>query len=220
MNVETALSDAPYPGRGLIIFRTEGEGLCAVYWLTGRSAASRSRLLVGDGPNLVVTNLLGVANDPLRHYRAARRDGLQHIVGNGDHVDTLAAELNDGAAPFDALRTLNPEPDPPLFTARIAAIVGGDTDHVFVGAARSVPLASHTDHIAINAERIDPEQGILIATYSGDPESPTVWAIPLWIDTAPTLPKQLRAAWGALNPSFRVAIAGRALSHSGSWIQP
>ncbi len=57
------------------------------------------------------------------------RHGL--VVGNGDHVEQLAKALDNGASLTAALEDVEPEPDPPIRTPRIGAVIGSATAKLF-----------------------------------------------------------------------------------------
>ena len=108
-----------YPGRGVLWVRTRDGALRGGYFLTGRSAASRARVLRrGDG-ELIVAPTGESAHDPLRHYVAAREHGGWLVFGNGEQVTVVADRLAEGRTPTEALAGLEYEPDPPIFTPRI-----------------------------------------------------------------------------------------------------
>jgi IMP cyclohydrolase len=217
MDVASVLSEAPYPGRGILICRTKNDGLCAIYWLSGRSEASRHRSLVQDGINLLAVSLDGASDDPLRHYRAAHHGRRYDVIGNGDHVDEIAGALHRGELPASAINRLTPEPDS-LGTPRIVSVVDRSTEGVIVGAARPNPSGEGIEHALLHAECISEGTGILVATYKGNPTNPSSWATPTWTDVSKGLGEILHSVWEAIPPSFRVAIAGRQLGDEGAWI--
>lgn len=115
------LRSRPYPGRGCLAARTTSGTLCFVYFLTGRSDASRNRRLVklANGDVAVHGGSVGADRDPLRHYIAAASRGRWVAVGNGDHVAAIADRLARGADPLTAWSTHTYEPDHPIYTPRI-----------------------------------------------------------------------------------------------------
>ena len=48
-NFQSHLGDNPYPGRGLVIGRSEEDTWVILYWIMGRSANSRNRRFVAKG---------------------------------------------------------------------------------------------------------------------------------------------------------------------------
>lgn len=215
-----ALTGAPYPGRGLAVVRCGNDALALLYWLTGRSQPSRERVLRADGLDLVVQDRnTRRAFDPLRHYRAARRVQRYDVVGNGDHVDHMAVALDDQAGAIDAWWNEQPEPDPPLHTARILAIVDRTSEVAYLTAARRGPVGV-AEHVGVRVAEVPSGGGLAMVTYRGDPAQPEPWAEPVWIEVAETLDDQLVATWEALDARYRVAIAGRYLEGDATWTIP
>jgi IMP cyclohydrolase len=121
--VSTFVDIGDYPGRGVLVRRRSDGDLEWVYFVTGRSESSRRRRArqVGD---VVYIEPTGPGHaDPLRHYACARTFSEGLIVGNGDHVDVLAEQLDDRVGLEAALTTITPEPDPPINTPRIGAVI-------------------------------------------------------------------------------------------------
>lgn len=133
------LSATSYPGRGIILGRTEdGKKAFIAYFIMGRSENSRNRVFIGEGEGIRTQ-----AYDPSKMkdpsliiYAPVRVSGNCTIVTNGDQTDTIfdeisAAQKHDGAGGFDgsmqafdrALRTREFEPDAPNYTPRISGLV-------------------------------------------------------------------------------------------------
>jgi len=212
-----ALSISPYPGRGVAACHTERDGLGLIYWLSGRSSASRRRALVPDDRGLRVVDLDGLDDDPLRHYRVSLRDGLFEVIGNGDHVDQLALDLALGISVDAAYDALEPEPDM-IGTPRVAAVVEATTGRVSIGGARPAPSGSGVERQLLGPTSIQVGMGLLIATYCGDPKSPSPWAEPLWINAANTLDDQIEEIWGSIEEDCRVSIAYRRVTLGAQWM--
>ena len=115
-----------YPGRGIIIgLSPDGNNFIQVYWLMGRSAASRNRILVQEG-EFVRTAVPGEEEleDPsLLLYYPVKHWDASHIVTNGDQTDTIYTALQKGTGFAEALATRTFEPDPPHYTPRISGLV-------------------------------------------------------------------------------------------------
>ena len=95
----TTLAANAYPGRGLAVVGT-ADGALIAYFVTGRSPASQQReIRPGAGGELLVSPLGEGADDPLRHYAAARASDRWMVVGNGRQVDTVLEKLEAGQAP-------------------------------------------------------------------------------------------------------------------------
>lgn len=193
-----------YPGRGLVVYRDGGGILSWAYFLTGRSEASRARTVTEqDGDLVVVPSAAVAAPDPLRHYVCATMvgDSDRLVLGNGDHVAQLASSLEHGTSLHNAMAGLLPEPDPPINTPRIAALV--DHDDIFVVRVRE----THRGRPARGAQRIvlAGDEGIVVHTYSGTPDAP-IGAAPLFGFRSPAIHGVADLVWGSLNPDYRVLL--------------
>ncbi|MBO5210486.1 MAG: IMP cyclohydrolase [Clostridia bacterium] len=125
-DLKIALSENAYPGRGIIIGKSnDGENAVIAYFIMGRSENSRNRVFVTDG-NGIRTQAFDESKmtDPhLIIYAPVRVLGNKTIVTNGDQTDTIY-ELMDRQMTFEqALRTREFEDDAPNFTPRISGIV-------------------------------------------------------------------------------------------------
>jgi IMP cyclohydrolase len=179
--------------------------LVALYWVTGRSAASRQRRFVPRGTELHIEGISGADDDPLRHYQAAGIFGRHLVVGNGRHVGEIGLGLADDSA-TTLLETLDPEPDPPLFTPRIAAIIDLMNDAAICAAAvRS--LDGSSTHQMLSTDEFPLGTGVLLTTYRGSVVKPTAWAVPTWVELAPSLEEQVATTWDALDSELRVGLA-------------
>ena len=204
MDLARALANSPYPGRGLLVGRSD-YGLVALYWISGRSEASRRRRLVTRGTELHVEHVSGDRTDPLRHYQAAGIFQHHFVVGNGRHVAEIGKGLADRSA-SELLELLEPEPDPPIYTPRIAAVVHLSSEAATFGAATSSPEGP-TSHNLLTTDDFDLGTGLLLATYHGSAEQPSPWGIPTWVEFAPTLEEQISMTWDVLDGELRVALA-------------
>jgi len=125
-NIADILSSNSYPGRGIVIGRTQ-DGLKAVtaYFIMGRSENSRNRVFVadGDGIRTEAFDASKMSDPSLIIYAPVRKLGDKLIISNGDQTDTIH-ELMDKQYTFEqALRSREFEPDSPNFTPRISGII-------------------------------------------------------------------------------------------------
>jgi IMP cyclohydrolase len=201
------LSARQYPGRGCLAVRTSTGELGLVYFLTGRSAASRSRKIVPAGSDLTIRDSTGAGADELRHYVAAARRGNWIVVGNGAQVEPLATALAEGRGALDAWSDHTFEPDPPLFTSRVwAAHEIGGQDCLMGFARRSERTGGGTDRVVWAVDELAAGTGILMTTYCGTVKD--VISTPAPADVAVTsldLATVLHDVWQSLDPRLRVA---------------
>ena len=129
MSLEQELKNNAYPGRGIVMGRSEdGTKAVTAYFIMGRSANSRNRVFVEDGQS-IRTQAFDPAKleDPsLIIYAPVRVLGNKTIVTNGDQTDTIVDYLKQGKSYFEALRTRQFEPDAPNYTSRISGVVNPD----------------------------------------------------------------------------------------------
>lgn len=206
-SLDDVLRSRPYPGRGCVAARLVDGRLALAYFLTGRSTASRSReLLVDPSGAIVVRDTSGGPHDDLRHYVAGvRRDGWT-VVGNGDQVEPIASALAAGSPPATAWLAHTYEPDPPIFTPRIAIAVS-ERVGVFVGSAvRSSRGGGSTDRLLVMPETLPPGEGVLVTTYDGTTDVVTPSGVALSLRTPCASYDELAdLVWGALDPVLAVA---------------
>ena len=126
ISLEQELLSNPYPGRGIVIGRSEdGKSAVTAYFIMGRSENSRNRVFVeeGEGIRTQAFDPSKLSDPSLIIYAPVRVLGNRTIVTNGDQTDTIY-ELMDKEFTFEAaLRTREFEPDAPNYTPRISGIM-------------------------------------------------------------------------------------------------
>jgi len=197
-----------YPGRGIAVLCDAAGGLWWIYFLTGRSPSSRARRFRHEGEALIMENTDPFTrDDPPRHYRSAVEVGSRLVVGNGDHVDVIADRLRDSGTddvddlPVGLLDGIEAEPDPPIDTPRIAAVLGARPDRPFhMVSVRSIDGVTVRDQ-----HRIEPTAGhlVMLHTHGGDTRSVITDAVP----HNSTWPGNAERLWTQLDLGLRVALA-------------
>ncbi|WP_416956678.1 IMP cyclohydrolase [Streptomyces sp. Agncl-13] len=210
LDLHDLLSANPYPGRGVLCTRTHSGAVLGGYFLTGRSPASRDRALrLIDGELVVGPRTMG-KHDPLRHYAAATATGGWLVLGNGEQVSQAAERLRAGAAPTEALSGFEYEPDPPIRTSRITALISRDGGRTAVfGAARPSRAARLTSNVmTLAVQDLEPGEAVLLTTYDSDGEQVSV-AAPFTeaAVSARNAEELLDEIWSALDERFRIAAA-------------
>ena len=124
--LENELSGCAYPGRGIVIGKSEdGTKAVTAYFIMGRSANSRNRVFVEDGEG-IRTQAFDPAKleDPsLIIYAPVRVLGNKTIVTNGDQTDTIYEGMDKQLTFEQSLRSREFEPDGPNYTPRISGIM-------------------------------------------------------------------------------------------------
>ena len=200
-----------YPGRGIVWSRLPDGSSCGAYFLTGRSEASRRReIRLGEHGDLEVVPLDATQEDDLRHYAAAVETDDWLVYGNGRQVTTVRDRLAAGVPPVIALQTVEYEPDPPILTARITAIVyRTDPSRAWFGIARR-PLSDRDAGVVVTVSVRDlaPGDAILITTYRSDGTTIEPAEVYQEGSTQAANPAELTdQLWAALAPERRVAVA-------------
>jgi IMP cyclohydrolase len=209
------ISANAYPGRGMVVARTLA-GVAVCYFVTGRSPASRDRRLrLTDEGDLVVEPVDTSDDDPLRHYIAATMLPGWIVVGNGRQVGEVATRIDCGMAPEAAMSDLEHEPDEPIFTDRITAVVARpEGRHIVFGVARrSLGARTSSNILTFSTRNLAPGDALLLTTYRSDGKTiegdRPVFEARCDAADAATL---LDLVWTSLDPAYRVAAASIAVN--------
>lgn len=202
-----------YPGRGILLGAApDGRALIA-YFLMGRSANSKNRVLStdGDGIRAQAFDPAKVEDPSLIIYSPVRVLGNRVIVTNGDQTDTIYDFLQRGETFDAALSTREYEPDAPNWTPRISGLVtverGGFSYQLSI-----LKRGAGCERFTFRYEAPEPGLGHLIHTYrpGENPLKPFVGEpTPVQIDLEPA--KLAPALWEALDPDNRVSLFVRAV---------
>ena len=125
-DIVNELKNNAYPGRGIIIGRSEdGENAVTAYFIMGRSSNSRNRIFVteGEGIRTQAFDESKLEDPSLIIYAPVRVLGNDTIVTNGDQTDTIYDGLEKQLTFEQSLRTREFEPDGPNYTPRISGIM-------------------------------------------------------------------------------------------------
>lgn len=128
-NLNELLENNTYPGRGIVVGKTEdGSAAAVAYFIMGRSDNSRNRVFKQEGEDVTIYPFdeSKVEDPSLIIYSPIRVLDNHLIVTNGDQTDTVYDFVSEGASFSDALRTREFEPDAPNFTPRISAMLTFD----------------------------------------------------------------------------------------------
>ncbi|WP_051742395.1 IMP cyclohydrolase [Streptomyces xylophagus] len=203
-----ALQHNPYPGRLILLARTLDGELTAGYALTGRSDSSRARRIESTEAGETAVVPVGAQNhDALRHYIAATADERWTVYGNGEQVAEVAGRLVKGLAPSSALEELSYEPDPPIYTPRITAVVDRIDGRAWFGATRRPEGERESaDTVVASLGALAVGQAVLLSTYESDGEHVSTSRRHLDLSTsAQDAAALLAEVWAALDPRFLVA---------------
>ena len=126
LSVEQELKGNAYPGRGIIIGKSEdGTKAVTAYFIMGRSENSRNRIFVeeGEGIRTQAFDPSKLTDPSLIIYAPVRVLGNKTIVTNGDQTDTIYEGMDHQMTFEQSLRSREFEPDVPNYTPRISGIM-------------------------------------------------------------------------------------------------
>ena len=216
MTVGEALGGNTYPGRGIVVGMTpDGTRLACAYFIMGRSANSRNRVLVEqDGAIFTRPVDESKVTDPsLIIYAALRVAGGVTALTNGDQTDTIVAALASGGTFEDALRTRDFEPDAPNFTSRISALIEPDARRYRLSQLRELhgtTLRAFWEYAAV------PGVGHMIHTYAGDGNPlPPFTGEPVPVAVRDDQEAWANEVWDALDEANRISLMTRFIPLDG-----
>jgi hypothetical protein len=206
------LKSNSYPGRGIILgLDKKGRYWVQIYWITGRSAGSKNRVLVveGDGVRTRPFDESGRTADPNIYYRAIAAAGDRHVVSNGNHTDVIVEHLTGGRSLEAAMRTQSYEDDPPNFTPRIAGVTDLSGPRPVLCLANAVHGSSvDTLHSVYTYAVPQPGLGHCLHTYSSDGSPvPAFTERPYEFELRGTPEDAAKEVWDLLPADKRVALA-------------
>jgi IMP cyclohydrolase len=212
-NVEEILKDNAYPGRGIMIGRSEdGKYAVAAYFIMGRSVNSRNRVFVEDGEGIRTQAFdPSKLSDPsLIIYAPVRVLGNKTIVTNGDQTDTIYDGMDKQLTFEQSLRTREFEPDGPNYTPRISGIM--HIENNTFNYAMSILKSNNGNPDACNRYTFaytDPVagEGHFIHTYmqDGDP-LPSFEGEPKWVKIDTDIDEFTDMLWNNLNDDNKVSL--------------
>lgn len=211
-----ALSDNPYPGRGIVIGRNKTGDIIQIYWIMGRSKSSRNRVFGADGRRVyteIANPAIESGNTDLTIYAAMDSHDGNHVVTNGKQTDDIMGYVaNIYPRGFErALANHRYEPDPPNFTPRISAIckAGNSRCDFIISIIRKSASDMSCERILYHYEEIPPGFGRCITTYCGDGDPlPPFLGEPLLVPIeGEDIDSILEYYWDALNDANKVSLA-------------
>lgn len=212
-NVEEVLKDNAYPGRGIMIGRSEdGKYAVAAYFIMGRSVNSRNRVFVEDGEGIRTQAFdPSKLTDPsLIIYAPVRVLGNKTIVTNGDQTDTIYEGMDKQLTFEQSLRCREFEPDEPNYTPRISGIM-----HIEDGKynyAMSILKSNNGNPASCNRYAFAYEnpiagEGRFIHTYMKDGNPlPSFEGEPEWIEIKGGIDEFTDKVWNSLNEDNKVSL--------------
>lgn len=217
-NLQEKLEANPYPGRGLVIGKSDDSTWQIIYWIMGRSTNSRNRRFVVDGTTMRTEPVdVKLLTDPsLIIYDAMLEINNTFLVSNGDQTRTIYDFIKNGKSFEDALMTRDREPDMPNFTPRISGIIDNRASAPVV--TLSILKANcvnpeMSDRFFFRPSYPDAGFGYGLTTYASDGNPlPSFSGDPMLLPCTGTAEQILETYWNVLNKENRVALAVKTIS--------
>ncbi len=224
-SLESALSATTYPGRGIVIGRSEdGKKAVTAYFIMGRSENSRNRVFVKDG-NGIRTQAFDPSKmkDPsLIIYAPVRVLGNKTIVTNGDQTDTIYENMDKQQTFEHSLRCREFEPDAPNYTPRISGVMHVENGNY--NFAMSILKSDNGNPDSCNRFTYaysNPKAGVgrFIHTYMGDGNPlPSFEGEPELVKVSGDIDSFTNLVWNSLNEENKVSLFVRFIDiASGTW---
>lgn len=226
VDLKTELSSTTYPGRGIVVGKSEdGKHAVAAYWTMGRSAGSRNRVFVedGDGIRTQAFNPALIAGDAsLIIYSAVRIFKNKTIVTNGDQTDTIFEGLSKGLSFEQSLCSRKYEHDAPNYTPRISSILNFDSgkyDYALSIIKSDAGNPENTLRFTYAYDNPVNGQGHYIHTYMGDGNPlPSFEGEPVKVKISGKIDEFADEIWNSLNEENKVSLFVRYIDiGSGKW---
>lgn len=213
ISLEKELLSNPYPGRGIVIGRSEdGKSAVTAYFIMGRSENSRNRIFVEDGEGIRTEAFdPSKLSDPsLIIYAPVRVLGNRTIVTNGDQTDTIY-ELMDKEFTFEAaLKTREFEPDGPNYTPRISGIMhieNGKYDYTMSILKSNNGDPSCCNRYTFTYDNAKAGEGRFIHTYKcNENPLPSFEGEPKLVDIPNDIDGFTTMLWSSLNEDNKVSL--------------
>lgn len=213
LNLAEELKKNPYPGRGIVIGRSEdGKAAVTAYFIMGRSSNSRNRIFVQEGEGLRTQAFdPGKLEDPsLIIYAPVRVLDSRTIVTNGDQTDTVYEGLRRGLTFEQSLRSRTFEPDAPNYTPRISGILqvekGGFSYAMSILKSDDADPSSCLRH-TFTYENPKAGEGRFLHTYMHDGSPlPSFEGEPKRVDISGDIDSFAKLLWENLNEENKVSL--------------
>lgn len=224
-DIKSELSSTTYPGRGIIVGKSEdGKKAVAAYWTMGRSAGSRNRVFVedGDGIRTQAFDPSLIAGDPsLIIYAAVRVLGKKTIVTNGDQTDTIYEGLEKGLTFEQSLRSRKYEHDAPNYTPRISSLLNFENGYDYSLSILKSDCGNGDNALRFTYTYDNPQngEGHYIHTYMGDGNPlPSFEGEPVKVKISGSIDDFTNQIWTSLNEDNKVSLFVRFIDiESGKW---
>lgn len=213
LSLAQELSDNAYPGRGIVIGRSEdGTKAVTAYFIMGRSANSRNRIFAteGEGIRTEAFDPSKLEDPSLIIYAPVRVLDYMTIVTNGDQTDTIYDGVKEGKSFEQSLRCREFEPDGPNYTPRISGLMhvkDGKYEYVMSILKSNNGSPEGCNRYTYSYENPAAGEGHFIHTYMHDGNPlPSFEGEPKLIEIPDDMNAFTDMLWNSLNEDNRVSL--------------
>ena len=208
------LAAKEYPGRGIILGKSEDNRAVFAYFIMGRSTNSKNRVFeVSDDDIRTKAFDESLLSDPsLIIYSPVRVLGKKIIVTNGDQTDTIYEYLKDKKTFEDALYTRTFEPDAPNFTPRISGLIDIESGLKLKLSILKSDEGDESQSLRFfyNYDNPKPGEGFLIHTYKENSNPlKSFEGEPIKVSLKGSIDEFCNSLWNSLNTDNKISLAVR-----------
>jgi len=208
------LAAKEYPGRGIILGKSEDNMAVFAYFIMGRSTNSRNRVFEVSNDDIRTKAFdESLLSDPsLIIYSPVRVLGKKIIVTNGDQTDTIYEYLKDKKTFEDALYTRTFEPDAPNFTPRISGLIDIESGLKLKLSILKSDEGDESQSLRFfyNYDNPKPGEGFLIHTYKENSDSlKSFEGEPIKVNLKGSIDEFANSLWNSLNTDNKISLAVR-----------
>lgn len=208
------LTAKEYPGRGIILGKSEDNRAVFAYFIMGRSTNSRNRVFEVSNDDIMTKAFdeSRLSDPSLIIYSPVRVLGKKIIVTNGDQTDTIYEYLKDKKTFEDALYTRTFEPDAPNFTPRISGLIDIESGLKLKLSILKSDEGDESQSLRFfyNYDNPKPGEGFLIHTYkeNSDPLK-SFEGEPIKVSLKGSIDEFCDSLWNSLNTDNKISLAVR-----------
>lgn len=208
------LAAKEYPGRGIILGKSEDNRAVFAYFIMGRSTNSRNRVFEVSNDDIRTKAFdESLLSDPsLIIYSPVRVLGKKIIVTNGDQTDTIYEYLKDKKPFEDALYTRTFEPDAPNFTPRISGLIDIESGLKLKLSILKSDEGDESQSLRFfyNYDNPKPGEGFLIHTYKENSNPlKSFEGEPIKVSLKGSIDEFCNSLWNSLNTDNKISLAVR-----------
>lgn len=208
------LAAKEYPGRGIILGKSEDNRAVFAYFIMGRSTNSRNRVFEVSNDDIRTKAFdESLLSDPsLIIYSPVRVLRKKIIVTNGDQTDTIYEYLKEKRSFEDALYTRTFEPDAPNFTPRISGLIDIESGFKLKLSILKSDEGDDSQALRFFYNYDDPKsgEGFLIHTYKENSNPlKSFEGEPIKVSLKGSIDEFCNSLWNSLNTDNKISLAVR-----------